>query len=222
MLLNRHAERAALGRLLDAARAGHSGVLVVRGVPGIGKTALLEDAIESASGFRVARTVGVESEMELAFAALHLLCAPMLDRVDRLPGPQRDALAVAFGLTAGPVPDRFLVGLAALSLLSEVAAERPLLCVVDDAQWLDLVSAQVLGFVARRLLADPVALLVATREPGQAFRGLPELLIEGLRLDDARELLSSVARGALDQRCRTGSSRRREATRWRCWSCRGR
>ena len=200
MLLNRYAERAALGRLLDAARAGHSGVLVVRGVPGIGKTALLEDAIESASGFRVARTVGVESEMELAFAALHLLCAPMLDRVDRLPGPQRDALAVAFGLTAGPVPDRFLVGLAALSLLSEVAAERPLLCVVDDAQWLDLVSAQVLGFVARRLLADPVALLVATREPGQAFRGLPELLIEGLRLDDARELLSSVARGTLDQR----------------------
>ena len=200
MLLNRYAERAALGRLLDAARAGHSGVLVVRGVPGIGKTALLEDAIESASGFRVARTVGVESEMELAFAALHLLCAPMLDRVDRLPGPQRDALAVAFGLTAGPVPDRFLVGLAALSLLSEVAAERPLLCVVDDAQWLDLVSAQVLGFVARRLLADPVALLVATREPGQAFRGLPELLIEGLRLDDARELLSSVAGGTLDQR----------------------
>ena len=200
MLLNRHEERAALGRVLDVARTGRSGVLVVRGVPGIGKTALLEGAIESASGFRVARTAGVESEMELAFAALHLLCAPMLDRVDRLPGPQRDALAVAFGLTAGPVPDRFLVGLAALSLLSEVAAERPLLCVVDDAQWLDLVSAQVLGFVARRLLADPVALLVATREPGQAFRGLPELLIEGLRLDDARELLSSVARGTLDLR----------------------
>jgi DNA-binding CsgD family transcriptional regulator len=200
MLLNRHAERAALGQLLDAARAGHSGVLVVRGAPGIGKTALLEDVIESASGFRVARTVGVESEMELAFAALHLLCAPMLDRVDRLPGPQRDALGVALGLAAGPPPDRFLVGLAALSLLSEVAVERPLLCVVDDAQWLDLVSAQVLGFVARRLLAEPVALLVAAREPGQAFSGLPELLIEGLRLDDARELLHSVTRGMLDQR----------------------
>ena len=149
VLLDRHAERAALSRRFDAARAGRSGVLVVRGAPGIGKTALLEDAIESASGFRVARTAGVESEMELAFAALHQLCAPMLDRVDRLPGPQRDALGVAFGLSAGDVPDRFLVGLAALSLLSEVAAEQPLLCVVDDAQWLDLVSAQVLGFVAR-------------------------------------------------------------------------
>jgi DNA-binding CsgD family transcriptional regulator len=200
VLLNRHAERAAFGRLLDVVRTGRSGVLVVRGVPGIGKTALLEDAIESASGFRVAQTVGVESEIELAFAALHLLCAPMLDRMDRLPGPQRDALEVAFGLAAGPAPDRFLVGLAALSLLSEVAVERPLLCIVDDAQWLDLVSEQVLGFVARRLLAEPVALLVATREPGPAFSGLPELPIEGLHLDDARELLQSVTRGTLDQR----------------------
>jgi len=200
VLLDRHAERAALGRLLDAVWAGRSGVLVVRGVPGIGKTALLEDAIESASGFRVARTVGVESEMELAFAALHQLCAPMLDRVDRLPGPQRDALGVAFGLSAGGVPDRFLVGLAALSLLSEVAAERPLLCVVDDAQWLDLVSAQVLGFVARRLLADPVALVVAAREPGAEFSGLPEMFVEGLLLGDARELLRSAVRGRLDQR----------------------
>ena len=179
VLLNRLAERATLGRVLGAARAGRSGVLVVRGVPGIGKTALVEDAIESAAGFRVARTAGVESEMELAFAALDQLCAPMLDRVDRLPGPQRDALGVAFGLSAGGVPDRFLVGLAALSLLSEAAAERPLLCVVDDAQWLDLVSAQVLGFVARRLLAEPVALLVAAREPGQAFSGLPELFCRG-------------------------------------------
>src|SRR5215468_1221476 len=151
-------------------------------------------------GFRVARTVGVESEMELAFAALHQLCAPMLDRVDRLPGPQRDALGVAFGLSAGGVPDRFLVGLAALSLLSEVAAERPLLCVVDDAQWLDLVSAQVLGFVARRLLADPVALVVAAREPGAEFSGLPEIFVEGLLLGDARELLRSAVRGRLDQR----------------------
>src|SRR5262249_5064272 len=187
-------------RLLDAVWAGRSGVLVVRGVPGIGKTALLEDAIESASGFRVARTVGVESEMELAFAALHQLCAPMLDRGDRLPGPQRDALGVAFGLSAGGVPDRFLVGLAALSLLSEVAAERPLLCVVDDAQWLDLVSAQVLGFVARRLLADPVALVVAAREPGAEFSGLREMFVEGLLVGDARELLRSAVRGRLDQR----------------------
>ena len=200
VLLNRFAERAALGRLLDAARAGQSGVLVVRGVPGIGKTALLEDAIESATGFRVARIVGVESEMELAFAALQQLCGPMLDRADRLPAPQRDALGVAFGLRAGDVPDRFLVGLAALSLLAEAAAERPLLCVIDDAHWLDRVSAQVLGFVARRLLAEPVALVVATREPGEEFSGLPELLVEGLRTGDARELLSSVARGKLDER----------------------
>ena len=133
VLLNRHAERATLGRLLEAARAGHSAVLVVRGAPGIGKTALLEAAIEAAAGFRVARTVGVESEMELAFAALHQLCAPMLDRMDKLPDPQRDALEVAFGLRAGGVPDRFLVGLAALSLLSEAAVARPLLCVIDDA-----------------------------------------------------------------------------------------
>ncbi len=200
VLLNRYAERAALGRLLDAARAGQSGVLVVRGVPGIGKTALLEDAIESATGFRVARIVGVESEMELAFAALQQLCGPMLDRADRLPAPQRDALGVAFGLRAGDVPDRFLVGLAALSLLSEAAGQQPLLCVIDDAQWLDRVSAQVLGFVARRLLAEPVALVVAAREPGEGFSGLPELLVEGLRTCDARELLSSAARGKLDER----------------------
>ena len=146
------------------------------------------------------RIVGVESEMELAFAALQQLCGPMLDRADRLPAPQRDALGVAFGLRAGDVPDRFLVGLAALSLLAEAAAERPLLCVIDDAHWLDRVSAQVLGFVARRLLAEPVALVVAAREPGEGFSGLPELLVEGLRTGDARELLSSVARGKLDER----------------------
>ena len=206
VLLNRHAERATLGRLLEAARAGHSAVLVVRGAPGIGKTALLEAAIEAAAGFRVARTVGVESEMELAFAALHQLCAPMLDRMNKLPDPQRDALEVAFGLRAGAVPDRFLVGLAALSLLSEAAVARPLLCVIDDAQWLDRVSAQVLGFIARRLLAEPVALVVAAREPGDEFSGLPELLIGGLRVGDARELLGSVAQGRLDERgCKTGS-----------------
>jgi len=199
MLLGRHAERATLERLLDTARAGHSGVVVIRGAPGIGKTALVEHVIESASGFRVARTMGVESEMELAFAALHQLCAPMLDRLDGLPGPQRDALGVAFGLTAGGVPDRFLVGLATLSLLAEAAAERPLLCVIDDAQWLDRVSAQVLGFMARRLLGEPVALLVAAREPGAEFRGLPELPIGGLSVGDARELLRSADRGRLDE-----------------------
>src|SRR6266851_1829565 len=202
MLLDRLPERAALSELLDAARAGRSGVLVMRGEPGVGKTALLENAIESAAGLRVARATGVESEMELAFAALQQLCAPMLDKLAGLPDPQRDALGVAFGLKTGAAPDRFLVGLAVLSLLSEVAEQQPLLCVVDDAQWLDRASAQALAFVARRLLAEPVALVFATREPGEEFRGLPELLVGGLREGDARELLSSVIRGPLDERVR--------------------
>ncbi len=202
MLLDRLPERAALSELLDAARAGRSGVLVLRGEPGVGKTALLDWAIESAAGLRVARVAGVESEMELAFAALQQLCAPMLDKLAGLPDPQRDALGVAFGLTAGAAPDRFLVGLAALSLLSEVAEQQPLLCVIDDAQWLDRASAQALAFVARRLLAEPVALVFATREPGEEFRGLPELPVGGLREGDARELLGSVIGGPLDERVR--------------------
>ena len=202
MLLDRLPERAALSQLLDAARAGRSGVLVMRGEPGVGKTALLEYAIESAAGLRVARVAGVESEMELAFAALQQLCAPMLDKLEGLPDPQRAALGVAFGLNTGAAPDRFLVGLAALSLLSEVAEQQPLLCVIDDAQWLDRASAQALAFVARRLLAEPVALVFATREPGEEFRGLPELPVGGLRDGDARELLSSVIRGPLDERVR--------------------
>src|SRR5690242_2018814 len=202
MLLNRLAERAVLAGLLDGARAGQSGVLVLRGEPGVGKTALLDNTVGSAASMRVARVAGVESEMELAFAALQQLCAPMLDGLERLPGPQRDALGVAFGLRAGTVPDRFLVGLAALSLLSEVAEQQPLLCVIDDAQWLDRASAQALAFVARRLLAEPVALVFATREPGDEFRGLPELLVGGLRDGDAQELLSSVVRGPIDERVR--------------------
>ena len=202
MLLDRLPERAALSELLDAARAGRSGVLVMRGEPGVGKTALLEYAIESAAGLRVARVAGVESEMELAFAALQQLCAPMLDKLAGLPDPQRDALGVAFGLNTGAAPDRFLVGLAALSLLSEAAEQQPLLCVIDDAQWLDRASAQALAFVARRLLAEPVALVFATREPGEEYRGLPELLVGGLRDGDAQELLSSVIGGPLDERVR--------------------
>jgi DNA-binding CsgD family transcriptional regulator len=202
MLLDRLPERATLSQLLDTARAGRSGVLVMRGEPGVGKTALLEYAIESAAGLRVARVAGVESEMELPFAALQQLCAPMLDKLEGLPDPQRDALGIAFGLKAGAAPDRFLVGLAALSLLSEVAEQQPLLCVVDDAQWLDRASARALAFVARRLLAEPVALVFATREAGEEFRGLPELLVGGLRDDDARELLSSVFRWPLDERVR--------------------
>jgi DNA-binding CsgD family transcriptional regulator len=202
MLLDRLPERAALSGLLEAARAGRSGVLVMRGEPGVGKTALLEYAIESASGLRVVRVAGVESEMELAFAAVQQLCAPMLDKLDALPDPQRAALGVAFGLETGAAPDRFLVGLAVLGLLSEAAEQQPLLCVVDDAHWLDRASAQVLAFVARRLLADPVALVVAAREGGEEFRGLPELLVGGLREGDARELLGSVAGGPLDERVR--------------------
>jgi predicted ATPase len=137
-----------LERLLKGARAGQSSVLVLRGESGTGKTALLEHVAERASGFRVARAGGVESEMELAFAGLQQLCAPMLDRLEHLPGPQRDALRIVFGLSGGSVPDRFLVGLAILSLLSDVAEERPLLCLVDDAQWLDRASVQSLAFVA--------------------------------------------------------------------------
>jgi predicted ATPase len=202
MLLNRLAERAALAHLLDAVRAGQSGVLVVRGEPGVGKTALLDYATELAAGLRVARVAGVESEMELAYAGLQQLCAPILDGLERLPSPQRDALGVAFGLRAGEVPDRFLVGLAALSLLSEVAEKRPLLCVIDDAQWLDRASVQAIAFVARRLLAEPVALVLATREPIKEFTRLPELLVEGLGHVEARELLGSVVRGPLDERVR--------------------
>src|SRR3984885_3561059 len=202
MLLGRLPERAALSGLLEAARAGRSGVLVVRGEPGVGKTALLDWAVESAAGLRGARVAGGESEMELAFAALHQLCAPMLDKLERLPDPQREAVGVAFGLDTGAAPDRFLVGLAALSLLSEAAEQQPLLCVIDDAQWLDRASAQALAFVARRLLAEPVALVFAVHEPGEEYRGLPELLVGGLREGDARELLSSVVRGPLDERVR--------------------
>src|SRR5215471_6541344 len=200
MLLDRVAERAALGQLLEAACGGRGGALVVRGEAGVGKTVLLEHAIGSAAGMRIARVAGFESEMELAFAALHQLCGPVLGHLDRLPGPQRDALGVAFGLVSGEAPDRFLVGLAALSLLGEVAGERPLLCLIDDAQWLDRASAQALGFVARRLLAEPVALVIAAREPGAEFGELPELVVEGLRAGDARELLGSVAGGRLDER----------------------
>ncbi|HJY73651.1 MAG TPA: AAA family ATPase, partial [Streptosporangiaceae bacterium] len=200
MLLDRLPERAALSQLLEAARGGRSGALVVHGEAGVGKTALLEDAIASAAGLRIARVAGIESEMELAYAALQQLCAQMLDGLDRLPDPQREALGVVFGLRAGEAPDRFLVGLAALSLLSEVAEQQPLLCVIDDAQWLDGASAQAMGFVARRLFAEQVALVVATREPGGQFRGLPELAVGGLGDGDARDLLASVIRRPLDER----------------------
>jgi hypothetical protein len=202
ILLDRLTERAALGQLLEAARGGRSGTLVVHGEVGVGKTALLEDAIASAAGMRVARATGVESEMELAYAALQQLCAPMLEGLERLPDPQRKALDVVFGLRAGEAPDRFLVGLAALSLLADAAQKQPLLCVIDDAQWLDRASAQALGFVARRLLAEPVALVVAARKPGGEFGGLPELFVGGLGETEARDLLGTVICRPLDEQVR--------------------
>jgi DNA-binding CsgD family transcriptional regulator/tetratricopeptide (TPR) repeat protein len=202
MLLGRRTERNALDGLLAGARDGRSGMLILRGEAGVGKTALAEYAIESASGFQVARAVGVESEVELAFAALQQLCGPMLDRMGRLPGPQREALGAAFGLHAGEPPGRFLVGLAALSLLSATAEQEPLLCVVDDAQWLDRASAHALAFVARRLLADPIAFVCVTRGRCDDLAGLPELVIEGLAADDARTLLTSTINMSLDVRVR--------------------
>jgi DNA-binding CsgD family transcriptional regulator len=201
-LTGRRAECDVLDRLAEAVRAGESRALIVHGEPGVGKTALLEYLAGRASGCRVARAGGVQSEMELAFAVLHQLCAPMLDRLERLPAPQRDALRTAFGLSAGPAPDRFLIGLAALGLLSEVAGDRPLVCIVDDEQWLDSASAQVLAFVARRLGAESVGLVFGARVPTGDLAGLPELVIGGLREDDARALLDSALTGPLDARVR--------------------
>jgi hypothetical protein len=197
-LTDRRAERGVLDQLVGAVRAGGSRVLVVRGEPGVGKSALLEYLAGRASGCRVARAAGVESEMELAFAGLHQLLAPVLDHLEGLPVPQRDALRTAFGLSAGPVPDRFLVGLAVLGLVSEVAADRPLICVIDDEHWLDRASIQALGFAARRLAADPVGLVFAARMPGAELAGLPELAVEGLGEEDARALLDSALTGPVD------------------------
>jgi predicted ATPase len=165
-LADRRTERDVLDRLVEAVRAGDSRALVVHGEPGAGKTALLEYLARRASGFRVASVAGVESEMELAYAALHQLCAPMLGRLEALPGPQHDALRIAFGMSSGQVPERFLVGLAVLGLLSEVAGELPLVCLVDDQQWLDRASAPVLAFAARRLGAESVGLVFGARVPG--------------------------------------------------------
>ncbi len=201
-LRGRDAECAALDVLLDVVRRGESRALVIRGEPGVGKSALLEYTIDSAPDFRILRAAGVESEMELAYASLQQVCAPTLDRLERIPGPRQDALRVAFGLSAGAAPDRFLVGVAALSLLSEVAEEQPLLCAVDDAQWLDEASARALAFVAHRLLAEPVAIVFVAREPIDALSGLPELIIHGIGDDDARALLASGIHGPLDERVR--------------------
>ena len=201
-LLDRQRERAALDDLLEGLRSGCGRALVVRGEAGVGKSALLEYVVGAAAEMRVARAVGVESEMELAFAAC-ICCARRCWTGWRdLPGPQRDALGIAFGLRAEAAPDRFLVGLAVLTLLAEAAEERPLLCVVDDAQWLDRASAQVLAFAARRLLAEPVGVVFAVREPGEPFGGLADLEVRGLPEQDARALLGSVVRFGLDERVR--------------------
>jgi DNA-binding CsgD family transcriptional regulator/tetratricopeptide (TPR) repeat protein len=201
-LRGRRRESALLDGVLAAVRQGESRTLLLGGEAGVGKTALVEYMVGGASGLEVLRASGVESEMELAFAGLHQLCAPILDRIGLLPSPQRHALEVAFGLTEGAAPDRFLVGLAVLTLLSEAAGERPLLCVVDDAQWLDRASGLTLAFVARRLLAEPVGLVFAAREAPDVLEGVPQFEVQGLGEEDARALLASEVPFRLDQRIR--------------------
>jgi DNA-binding CsgD family transcriptional regulator len=201
-LLGRKSERDRLAALVGDVRLGRSRALVVRGEAGIGKTTLLVHLIEAAPDMTVVRAAGVESEMELPYASLHQLCAALLDRLERLPAPQRRALEIVFGLSSGPAPDRFLVGLGVLSLLSEAAEESPLLCVIDDAQWLDQASALTLAFVAGRLEAEPVGIVFAAREPGEALAHLPELEVPGLVTGDARDLLSSAVRVRLDEAVR--------------------
>ena len=202
-LRGRDSECETLRGLISTVRTGSCQVLVLRGEAGVGKSALLQYLSEQADGFRCVDVAGVESDMELAFAGLQQLCAPLIDHLDQLPEPQREALNVAFGRTGGPTPDRFLVGLAVLSLMAAASADQPLLCIVDDAQWLDQVSVQTLAFVARRLLAEPVAIVFAARDGGAAaLAGLPELAISGLSDDAARDLLESVMLGGIDPRVR--------------------
>jgi DNA-binding CsgD family transcriptional regulator len=201
-LVDRHAECGVLDRLIEAVHVGESRALVVSGEAGVGKSALLGYLARQATGCRLARIAAVESEMELPFAALHQLCAPMLDKLHGLPVPQREALEIALGTSSGLAPDRFLVGLAVLSLLSEVAEERPLVCLIDDEQWLDRASAQVLGFAARRLGAESVGLVFAARVPSSDIAGLPDLVVERLGEADAGALLDAALTGPLDVRVR--------------------
>jgi hypothetical protein len=191
---------AALERLLDTARAGRGGALVLQGEAGIGKTALLQFASDHATGFRLLRAEGAEFEMELPFAALHQLCLPVLERLEFLPEPQRDAMTAAFGLRVAPAPGPFMVGAGLTSLLSDVADEGPLVCVLDDAQWLDQASARALAFAVRRIDGERVAMLFARRDarPGDALQGLPSLELDGIGEDDARALLASEVHVALD------------------------
>ncbi|MEU4428331.1 BREX system ATP-binding domain-containing protein, partial [Actinoplanes sp. NPDC024001] len=203
-LRGRRREREALDRLLREVRDGHSRVLVLRGEAGTGKTVLLDYTAEHAPAGRVIRVAGVEPETELAYSALQQLCAPLLEHLDRLPEPQREALSTAFGLSAGRPPEGLLIGLAVLGLLAEAASEQPLICVVDDAQWLDRMSEMILTFVARRLDSESVALVFAARTPSddQLLGGLPELEVGGLPDVDARALLDTVLPGLIDARVR--------------------
>ncbi|MGI5239392.1 ATP-binding protein [Dactylosporangium sp. CA-139066] len=202
-LVGRAREIRRLGALVDEARQGRGGVLVVRGEPGIGKSALLAHVREAASGFRVTNASGAQFEMELPFAALHHLCAPVLGHLPALPARHRKALEIAFGLDTG-TPDPFLIGIATLGLLAESLQELPLLCVVDDAQWLDGASAAALAFLARRVAAERVAVVFAVREPGTPpeLAGLPGLTVEGLSEPEARALLAAEVRAPLDERVR--------------------
>jgi DNA-binding CsgD family transcriptional regulator/tetratricopeptide (TPR) repeat protein len=202
VLPGREREDAFLNGLLSQVRAGRSAAVVVRGEAGVGKTALLNDVFGSATDLRVVRSAGIESEMELAYAGLQQLCQSMLDHLRSLPPPQSDALRTAFGLIEGPAPDRFLVGLAVLGLLSEAAERRPLVCVIDDCQWLDRASSQALAFAARRVEAESVLLAFAARQPVQDLDGIPELVVEGLRDRDARALLQLVVHWRLDEQVR--------------------
>jgi AAA ATPase domain len=202
MLLGRGPETTRLNELISEAAGGRGGALVLEGEPGVGKTALLEDAAGRASRLGVLRVAGVQSELALPYAALHQLCARMIGRQDRLPAPQAEAIAVALGGVAGRAPDRFLVSLGALGLLSDLAAQRPLLCLVDDAQWIDQESLQALAFVARRAEADSFALVFSTRIALDELAGIPRVIVAGLTEPNARELLASVVPGRLDPRVR--------------------
>src|SRR5919197_781099 len=202
--LGRTSERQRLDGMLAQARDGQSAVLVMRGEPGIGKTALLRHAARQGSGVQLAEVDGVQAEMDLPFAGIHQFCAPLLDRLQALATPQQDALRVALGVSSGNAPDKFLVAVAVLNLLCATAEDRPLLCLVDDAQWLDTASLQALGFVARRLFAEPVAMVFSLREPvtTRALDGLPQLTLEGLDEPDSRALLSRAVPGRLDDHVR--------------------
>src|SRR4051794_16496345 len=201
-LLGRERECAALDDLLHGVREGRSGVLILRGEPGIGKTALLRQMSDPTAGFTTLRCTGMESAMELPFAGLHELCSPLLSTFGSLSEPQRAALSVSLGLEAGPSPDRLQVALATLGLLAAAAEEKPVLCVIEDAHWLDQATAQVLGFVGRRLLAEPVGLVLAARPPvttPDPLAGLPELRVDGLDVQSAGELLMSAGTALVDE-----------------------